>query len=267
MKKYMSTYVHSIHLVTNSPWPIFMSFALLFLLLILCSWLNHINFPFFYVILVSILIFLIVFQWFRDIIREGQEGSHTKLTQKGLMISFLIFLITEVMLFFSLFWAFFHSSLSPAIELGAMWPPLGVNPINTWALPLFGTGLLLSSGFILTYGHHALIKGDKYSAFLGIIFASFLGFLFCYGQYIEYCYSEFTIADSVFGSVFFMTTGLHFSHVIAGALFLFVSSVRLFYDNFSSEHNLGLDCAIIYYHLVDILWIFVYIIFYYFGGL
>jgi len=40
------------------------------------------------------------------------------------------------MLFIGLFWAFFHSSLAPAIELGSIWPPVGVNSINTWALPL-----------------------------------------------------------------------------------------------------------------------------------
>jgi cytochrome c oxidase subunit 3 len=95
-------------------------------------------------------------------------------------------------------------------------------------LPLFGTTLLLSSGFILTYGHHALVCGKKEEALMGVFLSAILGFLFCYIQYIEYNYSEFSLADSVFGSVFFITTGLHFLHVICGASFLFISGIRLY---------------------------------------
>lgn len=97
-------------------------------------------------------------------IRESYQGHHTKVVQKGLLIGFLVFLVTEVMLFFSFFWAFFHSSLSPDIALSSQWPPLGVHFINPWSLPFLGSTLLLSSGFILTLGHHAFLLGDKYVA-------------------------------------------------------------------------------------------------------
>lgn len=144
--------------------------------------------------------------------------------------------------------------------------PVGLNPINTWGLPLFGTTLLLGSGFILTSGHHALICGKKEEALIGIFISSILGYIFCYLQYMEYNYSEFSIADSVFGSIFFITTGLHFIHVICGATFLIISGFRLFFDHFTSEIHLGLEFAIIYWHLVDIVWLALYIIFYYWGG-
>lgn len=39
------------------------------------------------------------------------------------------------MLFFSLFWAYFHSSLAPAVELGSVWPPVGINAVDPWTLP------------------------------------------------------------------------------------------------------------------------------------
>jgi cytochrome c oxidase subunit 3 len=191
---------------------------------------------------------LIAYQWFRDVVREAQGGYHTRRVQRGILISFLIFLSTEIMLFVSFFWAFLHSSLSPAVELGCQWPPAGINAVNTWSLPLFGTCLLLSSGFILTYGHHALIKGNKDQALLGILGSIILGALFAYAQFKEYSFAEFTIADSVFGSVFYMTTGLHFIHVVAGVFFLSVSWIRLYLDNFTSEHHLGLEFAIFYWH-------------------
>ena len=38
----------------------------------------------------------------------------------------ILFIVSEVMLFFSLFWAFFHNSLSFAVELGGCWVPRGV---------------------------------------------------------------------------------------------------------------------------------------------
>lgn len=145
--------------------------------------------------------------------------------------------------------------------------PVGLNAINTWSLPLFGTTLLLSSGFILTYGHHALICGKKEEALIGILISAILGFIFCYAQYMEYNYSEFSIADSVFGSVFFITTGLHFLHVICGATFLTISGIRLYLDNMTSEHHMGLEFAILYWHIVDIIWLLLFVIFYYWGGI
>jgi len=66
---------------------------------------------------------------------------------------------------------------------------------------------------------------------------------------------EFTIADSVFGSVFYMTTGLHALHVIAGVLFLTIGMIRVFRDSFTTEHHLGLELSIFYWHLVDVVWL------------
>jgi cytochrome c oxidase subunit 3 len=57
---------------------------------------------------------------------------------------------SEVMLFFSFIWAYLHASLAPAIELGAVWPPVGIESLNPWNLPLVGTCLLLASGFTVT---------------------------------------------------------------------------------------------------------------------
>lgn len=144
--------------------------------------------------------------------------------------------------------------------------PIGINAVNTWSLPLFGTILLLSSGFILTWGHHALICGKKDEGFIGILLSAILGFIFCYVQFLEYSYSEFTISDSIFGSIFFITTGLHFIHVIIGALFLTICAIRLYFDNITAEHHLGFEFSVIYYHLVDLIWLILYVIFYWWGG-
>lgn len=200
--------MNPIHIVDNSPWPMLVSISIV--TLIISSDLINV-----------LLLLLLTFQWFRDILRESKGGFHTIKVQKGLTIGFLLFLISEIMLFFSFFWAYFHSSLAPTVDIGLIWPPLGINweSQNTWGIPLCGSIILLSSGFVVTLSHHALILGNKLTAQLHLLIAILLGILFIILQTIEYTYGEFTISDSVFGSVFYMTTGLHAIHVIIGVLF------------------------------------------------
>jgi len=50
---------------------------------------------------------------------------------------------------------------------------------------------------------------------------------------------QFEMADSVFGGVFYMTTGLHALHVIVGIVFLLVATIRVCHDSFTIEHHLG----------------------------
>src|SRR3954466_13125856 len=91
---------------------------------------------------------LVSLSWWRDIIREAIGGFHTLAVQRGLTIGFYLFLLSEIMLFASMFWAFLHSSLSPSVEL-AMWPPVAISAINPLTIPLLGSVILLASGFIL----------------------------------------------------------------------------------------------------------------------
>ena len=75
----------------------------------------------------------------------------------------------------------------------------------------------------MTLGHHATILGNKDLAIINVFFTVLLGAFFLFLQYNEYSLGEFTIADSVFGTVFYLTTGLHALHVIVGVIFLTVA--------------------------------------------
>lgn len=244
----------SFHIVDHSPWPLYISICLVTLILS--------NNP-----LVSIITLLfIMFVWFRDILRESKQGVHTIIVQKGLVLGYILFLVTEIMLFFSFFWSYFHSSLSPAISLGLIWPPVGLSAIQFTSIPLLGSLLLLSSGFFVTLSHHAFLASNKSLCLTHGIITILLGSAFAALQFTEYLGSTFTISDSVFGSVFYMTTGLHGIHVIIGIIFLFISFARIYLDHLTLEHHLGFEFAIFYYHLVDIIWLFVFITFYWWGS-
>lgn len=257
--------LHPYHLVDISPWPILKSFALLSGALAIVNWLtlgeNNL-------LLYGIVFFNIVFilyLWFRDIIREGKAGYHTLPVRKGLKLGFIIFLITEVLLFASFFWCFFHVSLNPSVEL-AIWPPLGITAIDCWSLPLLNSVLLLSAGFIITWAHHAFLTGDKVNSLLGKIISILLIVVFVYIQSVEYFNSEFTIADSVYGGIFFALTGLHSLHVMAAIVLISVAMYRVYVDQITSEHALGLDTAILYFHFTDIVWLFLFAVLYYWGN-
>ena len=99
------------------------------------------------------------------------------------------------------------------------------------------------------------MKGDKDLAVLYMGLSVVIGASFIWLQYTEYLNSAFTLSDSVYGSVFYITTGLHGIHVIIGVLFLLVSTIRMYLDSFTISHNLGFEASIIYFNLIDLIWL------------
>ena len=131
---------HPFHLVSPSPWPFYTSLSLFSLTLSgalsMHSFSNSYNVLFLALLMV---VFSMSF-WFRDIISEGTFlGNHTLAVQKGLNLGVILFIVSEALFFMAIFWAFFHSALTPTVELGAQWPPLGIEPVNPFELPLLNT--------------------------------------------------------------------------------------------------------------------------------
>ena len=205
--------------------------------------------------------------WFRDIILEATYlGCHTSQVQKGLTMGVILFIVSEVFAFLSVFWAFFHSSLSPSVEIGGVWPPQGIEALSAFGIPLLNTFLLLSSGSTVTYGHHALIKGDRKGAIIGGLLTLILAIIFTALQYVEYFNAPFTITDSVFGTTFYASTGLHGIHVIIGTIFIGVGFFRIINYHLTNSHHIGYEASILYWHFVDVVWLFLFIAVYYWGG-
>lgn len=205
--------------------------------------------------------------WFRDIISEGTYlGDHTAAVQKGINLGVALFIVSEALFFLSIFWAYFHSSLAPTIEVGAHWPPMGVTSINPFELPALNTILLLGSGVSITYAHHSFIQGDRRGSLNGILVTVVLAVIFTLLQGTEYTVSSFTISDAIYGSSFYFGTGFHGLHVIIGTAFISVALWRVLSYHLTDHHHLGLESSILYWHFVDIVWLFLFISIYYWGS-
>nr|AAO83386.1 cytochrome oxidase subunit III [Caecilius quercus] len=255
---------HPFHLVNQSPWPLLGSTAGLFMTLGMVEWFH---FPSMHLMTIGTLtLILIMMQWWRDIIRESTfQGNHSLKVSVESM-SMILFITSEVFFFLSFFWAFFHSSLAPNIELGMTWPPNGIVAFNPLQIPLLNTIILLSSGASITWAHHALIKNNFQQTMMSLIMTICLGIYFTILQGYEYIEASFTIADSVYGSTFFMATGFHGLHVIIGTIFILVSTLRYSTTHFSPNHHFGFEAAAWYWHFVDVVWLFLYISIYWWGN-
>lgn len=122
------------------------------------------------------------------------------------------------------------------------------------------------SGATVTWCHHAIIFGKHNDAVISLVFTIVLALIFTGFQGLEYASAPFSISDSVFGSTFFMATGFHGFHVLIGTTFLAVCLYRLMCFHFSKEHHIGLEAAIFYWHFVDVVWLFLFVAVYWWGG-
>jgi len=214
-----------------------------------------------------VLVLITMFQWWRDVIREATfQGCHTVQVSKGLRWGIILFILSEVLFFFAFFWAYFHRSLAPRLELGSCWPPSGITPLNPFEVPLLNTGVLLASGVTVTWAHHGLIEGNRREAIQGLFATIALGVYFTFLQAGEYHEASFTIADGAYGSSFFVATGFHGLHVLIGTSFLGVCLGRLVLQHFSTGHHFGFEAAAWYWHFVDVVWLFLYLSIYWWGS-
>jgi len=129
---------------------------------------------------------------------------------------------------------------------------VGVSPFNPFQVPLLNTIILVSSGVTVTWAHHALIDKNLSQFIYSISITIILGIYFTALQAYEYLEAPFSIADSVYGSTFFVATGFHGLHVLIGTSFLLVCLTRGLGLHFSSGHHFGFEAAAWYWHFVDV---------------
>jgi cytochrome c oxidase subunit 3 len=217
-----------------------------------------------------------MFGWWRDVVKEANQGDHTPVVSLGLRYGMILFITSEVMFFVAWFWMFFemalfhqHRTLSSIDEVRtawATWPPHGVETVAAWHLPLVNTLTLLLSGTTVTWAHHALQQGDRKGAKLGLLLTVVLGALFTSIQVFEYhhilehkyFFNTDAVNSGLYGSTFFMATGFHGFHVLIGTIFLCVCLLRLMGGAFTPQKHFGFEAAAWYWHFVDVVWLFLF---------
>lgn len=260
---------HPYHLVRPSPWPIVASFAAGLLAVLMVMYMHNvewmgINFGVWAPVIGLVPVLAVMFFWWKDIIFEAvAEKVHTDVVKIGFRYGMLLFIASEVMFFVAFFWGFIGAALYP---MGGVWPPEGILTINPFQLPLLMTLILLLSGCTVTWAHHAIIEGQQSEAVRALAVTVGLGVVFLFFQVYEYAHAPFAFKDGIFPSAFYMATGFHGFHVFVGTLFLAVCLFRTMKGHFKPESHFGFEAAAWYWHFVDIVWLFLFVAVYYWGG-
>lgn len=254
------------HLVEPRPWPLFCAVGAFGLV---SGGVLYFRFKKRALICSSLLLVILgsVF-WWADVIKERQTGFHTRKVVKGLQLGMLLFILSEVLFFFSFFWAYFHSCWGVTPGLGYFWPPFGFNGIivDPYGIPLLKTVILLSSGATVTWAHYRLLSNLHKETEIAIFLTCLLGFIFLGFQMNEYIKRRFSLRSLVYGSVFYMLTGFHGFHVTIGSIFLLVCFFRQIFSQFNSLVHVGFEAAAWYWHFVDVVWLFLFICLYWYGS-
>lgn len=258
-------YTTPFHLVEVRPWPLFASIRALAMTFGGIYWWHH---KVSWVLILGLVFNVVIsYCWFRDVMKEKMAGFHKRTVMFGFRFGMILFILSEVMFFFSFFWSYFHNCWGPQLELGYLWPPYGYDfmVIDPFSIPLLKTVVLLSSGASVTWAHHALVSQEYEKALLGLGVTVFLGFYFLMLQGKEYFLRPFSIKRRVYGTVFFMLTGFHGFHVTIGSVLLLVCLLRHWLLHFSNNQHVGFEASAWYWHFVDVVWLFLYFFIYWYG--
>jgi len=252
--------------VQTSFWPVLVSLAIFTGIAKTVLWIN-LEASALSLIGSVFMIFYIRFLWWKDFSRESIIGYHTHKLEVRLRIGILLFILSEVFFFVSFFWAFYDASLSPTVELGITWPPMGIIPLGVYSVPLLNTIILLSRGITVTWAHHALINNFFNKTVFRLAITVALGVYFLIMQYLEYEEAQFAIADGVYGRTFFIATGFHGIHVLVGTTFLLYVLIMLLSGKLLFNHHFSFEAAAWYWHFVDVVWLILFVSIYWWGRL
>lgn len=181
---------------------------------------------------------------------EREPGIYAVDDQRG-TAGMMLFIATEAFLFVLLFFSYFYLSQGDVRWLGEEAPKL---PLAFVLLAI----LLLSSGVIF-WGERQIKTGNTFKARLSLASTIILGMIFICVQVIEYRDHLKTLSPrtDVYGSIFYTITSFHAAHVIVGLLILAYVLILPQLAPTSDPPHRPFHNAAMYWHFVDIVWIFV----------
>jgi cytochrome c oxidase subunit 3 len=175
-------------------------------------------------------------------------------------LGMVIFIGSEIMLFASFFTAFFIARSNAEI-----WPPIFENG-EAFEIPKLSTGVntafLVFSSFTVWWAEKRMAAGDRKGLIRGLIVTILLGTTFLLIQINEYAHLNFNPQNGIFPTTFYSLTGLHGFHVFVGLSALTFCLMRARRGEFRHGAAGPLSAASIYWHFVDVVWVFLFVVVY-----
>lgn len=178
------------------------------------------------------------------------------------VLGMAIFIGSEIMVFAAFFVAYFIARSN-----ATQWPPVfeGLEPFEELPKLITGvnTAILVFSSFTIWWAEKRLAAGDRQGFIRGLIVTLMLGATFLVVQVNEYIHLGFTPKDTIFGTTFYLLTGLHGLHVFVGLCAIYFALTRARKQGeFRHGAAAPLVAASIYWHFVDVVWVFLYVVVY-----
>lgn len=191
----------------------------------------------------------------------GRVEAHEESVSHARPISWygmVFFIASEAVFFANLIAAYLYLRVR-----AGQWPPPPFGSIKLeLTIPIINTIILLSSSFPMHFGARAIARGDNKLGWKLIGLAALLGAIFLSGQAYEYTHAPFSPQSGVFGSTFFVLTGFHGAHVTAGVIFLVTCATLASRGRFTKDKHFAVTAAEMYWHFVDIVWVFLFSVIY-----
>ena len=160
----------------------------------------------------------------------------------------------------SLFALLIASSFYLRFRNGIEWPPEDIEAPKL-ILPLVMSAILWSSSIPVHIAHKAIEHGDQVRLKAGLAFGFLLGAVFLFlslgVEWPEILRHDFTPRTNSYGSMFFTITGFHLSHVVVGLTMNAWVQARAWRGAFDRERHVSVQVFSMYWHFVDIVWVFV----------
>jgi cytochrome c oxidase subunit 3 len=183
-------------------------------------------------------------------------GSHSEdaaAAASNMLLAVKLAILSEVMLFGALFAAYFVvRSESPG------WPPVAGLERPDLLLPGLNTLLLISSSGTMQWAVRSARGGNRPRILRWLGLTLLLGGTFLAIQAYEFASNGFGLTAGIFGSTFYVLTGFHGAHVLAGLILIGIVANRARRGLVSAEHHTAVEATSYYWHFVDAVWLFLF---------
>lgn len=193
--------------------------------------------------------------WTKRFLPSG-GGSHEDHHGKG-MFGFTVFLLSESIIFLSLFFTYVVLRLT-----NPDWLPSGVSGPELSPFVAINTVILLSSSVVIQLAERALSHHHLSKFRLLWLMTSLMGAYFLIGQGIEWSHLNFGLTSGLVGATFYIMTGFHGLHVLSGVILQIVMLARSFIPNAHNHGHFGVSATTLFWHFVDGIWVILFSLLY-----